>query len=972
MFIWIDGQAFQSPSRFRGIGRYILELLKAIKRNHPDVEMAMSFNAAMPNEVMIARGIVKDLIPAKNIHLWEGLRTDGEGVEGHTERLQLSEQLLAFHVASLRPDLAISASPFEGGNNFCVPLTGAYGHDYPIAGIFYDAIPYRYPDLYLANDIAFSYYKRRLFAHGNFDLNLSISDFSNNELIDILEKNNSVPIYAGLSEHFLEQKTKVSNSAALVEALGVNDPYLLYVGELDWRKNYLVIAEALSKCVSKKAKKIKLVIAGGKYQPGIDEMRKRWQESKLNPSNLIFLGHVSDEDLVALYKSAEVLIQPSLMEGFGLTALEGIACNTPVLVANAGALPEVIDCEEALFHPEKPEELSYLIDKLFTDSTFAELLILKSKPSLERYTWDRSSDLAIGAIKNTVETYKKERSAPRSPDQIAIESLAKLKLSKSVIANGLARAILESEKPRSGTLIDVSSTALIDHRTGIQRVVYSISKNLTSNREVSNYSLMSCHSIGRFKKTDLNATGKFKVGSDRKALDLNESERVLMLDGSWDYLEKHWQALMDFYLRGGEIVYVLYDLVPLRAPAYCLEGVPAVYNKWFLAALEIATGFVCISKAVADNLIKVIEGLGCSRSIKVSYWTLGADLIDLSPEKSINLTSAGSTSSASHFLMVGTIEPRKGYDFALQVFSDLWKQGHKFQLTILGKEGWSSEATVKKIESHPQFNKLLNWKRQVTDEEIAQLYAKSDALVSTSHIEGFGLPVVEAAFYKCPAIVPDIAVFRGIANSATTLFYEQADAKSLAETLLSFRKQKSSLSKAFKKTQSTVLTWEASAKQLSEVIEKETWYYHYIPKDTLKNSRQALNLNCETIVHQHQVSFDLLQVSDPIPAADERFYTCTIQVINRGDVTLSSIGPAHNAHLGVFLGIRSIEDDGSLLDYPGNRTKIPSVLIPNLTYYLSVKLKREDYEAGRAFKVQFVQEAHAWYEENVVIQKPRA
>jgi len=89
MQIWIDGQAFQSPSRFRGIGRYIIELLKAIKKNHSDIELMMSFNAAMPNDVCIARNLVKDIIPARNIFLWEGVKTDGEGVEGYTDRIKL-------------------------------------------------------------------------------------------------------------------------------------------------------------------------------------------------------------------------------------------------------------------------------------------------------------------------------------------------------------------------------------------------------------------------------------------------------------------------------------------------------------------------------------------------------------------------------------------------------------------------------------------------------------------------------------------------------------------------------------------------------------------------------------------------------------------------------------------------------------------------------------------------------------------
>jgi glycosyltransferase involved in cell wall biosynthesis len=66
--------------------------------------------------------------------------------------------------------------------------------------------------------------------------------------------------------------------------------------------------------------------------------------------NLKILGHVSDRALVELYVKARAVIQPSLMEGFGLTALEAMSCGAPVIAASAGALPEVVGVPEALFN----------------------------------------------------------------------------------------------------------------------------------------------------------------------------------------------------------------------------------------------------------------------------------------------------------------------------------------------------------------------------------------------------------------------------------------------------------------------------------------------------------------------------------------------------------------------------------------------------------------------------------------------
>lgn len=968
MKIWVDGQAFQSPSRFRGIGRYILELLKAIKKNHQNVEMMMSFNASMPNKVFIAKNIVKDLISEDNIFLWEGVKTDGEGVEGYTDRIKLSEQLLAYHVACLKPDLALSASPFEGGNNFCVPLTSSFGHNYPVAGIFYDAIPYRYPELYLGNDIAYNYYMRRLFCHKNFDLNLSISDFSHNEIVSILNENNSVPIYAGISEHFLNLKVASENDRKIVDELGVSGEYLLYVGELDWRKNYLLIADALQHCTNNTTCSVQLVIAGGKYQPGIDKMKERWITNGLQPNNLIFLGHVSDEELVALNKSATALIQPSLMEGFGLTALEGIACETPVLVADAGALPEVVDCKEALFHPQRPQELSNLIDRLLVEEPFREHLLSQSRLSLNRYTWDKSSTLAVNAMAAAVRKFRDSSQEAINPKSIVVRELQSLKINKSEMAQGLVLAEPHQQKCRVGTFVDVSSTALIDHRTGIQRVVYSISKNLVGGRKAEEFSLLSCNSSEGFRKVQLKKDGNFKINRSNEAIDLNDSERVLMLDGSWDYLEEHLPRLRDFHLRGGEVIYVLYDLVPFRAPAYCLDGVPDVYNKWFIAALEIADGFICISKAVSDNLEKVLVGMEFSRPIKISYWTLGADLIDLNSKVNSKLISNYEGQSKNDFLMVGTIEPRKGYDFALKAFSELWDNGHEVRLTIIGKQGWSSETTVQKIRNHPQFGDRLFWLDNATDRDIADHYKKSDALISASHIEGFGLPVVESAYFKTPAIVPDIPVFRDVANTNSTLFYNPSTPSSLVSAIVNFNDQKKSLLASFEENKYEVLSWEESAEQLVGKVLCDDWYCNYKPKSNLKNSDKIATLNCVGKINPDQVSFEFLQVSDLEPSGDDRFYKCTIKTISRSKLVLSSKGPAMNEHLGVFLGTRIIQEDGTLVDYPGNRSSIPLVMVPDLAYYISVKIDKEELQAGRSFQVQFIQENHMWYEDKIILE----
>jgi hypothetical protein len=69
MRLWIDGQCLQTASRLRGIDRYVTELVRAIAENHPEVELLMSFNASMPNEALLARQAVSDIIDPANLHV---------------------------------------------------------------------------------------------------------------------------------------------------------------------------------------------------------------------------------------------------------------------------------------------------------------------------------------------------------------------------------------------------------------------------------------------------------------------------------------------------------------------------------------------------------------------------------------------------------------------------------------------------------------------------------------------------------------------------------------------------------------------------------------------------------------------------------------------------------------------------------------------------------------------------------------
>ena len=122
------------------------------------------------------------------------------------------------------------------------------------------------------------------------------------------------------------------------------------------------------------------------------------------------------------------------------------------------------------------------------------------------------------------------------------------------------------------------------------------------------------------------------------------------------------------------------------------------------------------------------------------------------------------------FLMVGTLEPRKGYRHIIDAFSRLWLGGLDVNLVIVGKVGWNIDVLVRTLKSHQELGKRLIWLQGVSDEYLERIYAGSTALIAASEGEGFGLPIIEAAQHGLPVILRDIPVFREVAGEAAFYF----------------------------------------------------------------------------------------------------------------------------------------------------------------------------------------------------------
>lgn len=949
MRLWIDGQCLQTSSRLRGIGRYVTELVRAIADNHPEVELLMSFNASIPNEALLAREAVGDIIDPANLHVWHSAVRGGEATEGYTPERHLSELAIAHHVNCLAPDVAVSASPFEGARDLAVPLLPERGCTGPIASIFYDAIPFRYKERYLTQALFRAYYLRRLNAHPGFSDNFCISNFSKSELQSVHSGVNAVNIAAGASRNFSEIAKPASGDHVDLGA------FVLYVGGLDWRKNVSAIVRAFGHIDQVWPRNdLKLVLAGDAPTLLLNEIVESWKKLGLDSDRLVCLAHVSDEQLVSLYKHARVLVQPSFMEGFGLTALEAIYCGTLVVAARAGALPEVVGADELLFDPAEPQQLADLLVRLLRGDTLgSETLLKKLQKQAAQFTWKRSAAVAV------------ERLAMLTQEGVRVGIAGSRKriaqiLNDSEVDREVAARCLALSEPTSSPrrlLIDATSTVRIDHKSGIQRVVKKTCAALADHALETTVERM-------FIFCD-DGLGWFAVDGSTLEQPQKRQQRplavagdiMLMLDSSWEFHNLYWKDWRACRLRGGEVISCLYDLVPLKMPAMCDPGMPSVFAQWFRAALTWSTGFVCISRAVADELLMLLKAIEHPRSMKIGYWQLGADFLG-----AVETSSTGSNSALHrpHFLMVGTLEPRKGHRVALDAFDKLWAEGVDATLTIVGKTGWGIDHLVERIKHHPELGRRLVWRESVHDAELTRLYASCDALIAASFAEGFGLPIVEAGHFGKPVLASDIPVFREIGTSAAEAhFFQLGNSTELANAVkefLSASRRRTTVSPC-----PTWPTWSESASQLENVVLGPNWYRIYEPR--IKKPFSPLSdlslISIENPLTEADRSHRLELIEGPYSSEDGLNLKIVVTVTNMSSKVWSSVAKQGGA---VALSYHLYGKDGAGIQYDNPRTYIPFVHCPGETIYLAINVPTSWKGRGATFvDIELVQGQVGWF-----------
>ena len=323
---------------------------------------------------------------------------------------------------------------------------------------------------------------------------------------------------------------------------------------------------------------------------------------------------------------------------------------------------------------------------------------------------------------------------------------------------------VHGERPR--LLVDVSAILRHDAKTGIQRVVRAVWSELKaqSSDELEVLPVYATRKQGYcFAPVEFLDGKSAHLGSE--TVSVRPGDKFLGLDLSAHLLPDYRRQLKTWRAFGASIHLIVYDTLPLQRPDWFSSASAGNFRRWFDVLVHEADQAICISDQVARDLRARLNSAPVARRPSINRLHMGSDIAATRPSQGLcddERRLLDKYRFRPAILMVGTVEPRKGYDAAIAAFEYLWRtqSSDAPDLVIIGKGGWKTTALQEYIRAHPESGKRLHWLDRVTDEGLCLFYEACRGVFMASRGEGFGLPLVEAAMHHRHVLARDLPVFR--------------------------------------------------------------------------------------------------------------------------------------------------------------------------------------------------------------------
>lgn len=692
-----------------------------------------------------------------------------------------------------------------------------------VVSMCYDLIPLRYPEWYggQMERLARHFFRMAQVA----DHVMCISECTRRDLVELLaETGVRVPSTSvvQLGCDSVVAPSSVASHPEIRRLMEQKSRYVLYVSTLEVRKNHHVLLDALEQLRQQKSSGYPLLVFVGMRGWQHEKIAERVGSDAFLQRQVRLVIDASDADLSLLYQHCEFTVYPSLYEGWGLPVAESLEWGKCCIAAHTSSIPEVGGGLVEYLEPADVTGWAQAIDRYWTDG---ERRIQQQNEIVQTFQprrWEEfSHEVHSLCLQPNELLVRQDQSIANPPHRSAFRAVA------AELAQIAAE--VESELHRAVTrqlLVDVTNIAEMDARTGIQRVVRGILIGLLrsppAGYRIEPYWVHEGECL-YLPRVAAELTGYHAEGNEGERVVVQPGDHVLGL-GSFDLPLLSpivSDELKEMRRRGATIDFVVYDTLPLDFPESFQSGMVRFYTRWLSVVARHGDGLVCISHAVADDVLRQLHHRQLPRhgTLSLRYFHCGADLAGSAPTMGMSdaiESFLAKTAPEQNFLTVSTIEPRKCHEQMLEAFEQLWERGHEVNLVIVGRKGWNVEPLAQRLLQHPMQGRRLFWFNGVSDQGLAAIYGACRVLIAASKAEGFGLPLIEAAVHGLALICRDIPVFREVAGDHAFYFTgnqgEQL-AASMEEWIALNERGSAPPSRGLR-----WLTWQQSADQLADVV----------------------------------------------------------------------------------------------------------------------------------------------------------
>ena len=748
MRIVIDLQGAQTQSRYRGIGRYSVAFAKAIARNRGPHEVLIVLSGLFPETIEPLKQEFAGLVGTEQILVWNAPARISAQLPDRSWHRSVAALVREDFIRSLHADVVHITSLFEGYVDDGVASIGLLPATHLVSVSLYDLIPLLNPKQYLdGNALYKQFYLGQLEFLKAASLKLAISQFARQESLDTLTWDGArvVNVSTAVDDHFVPLKVSDAQLAQLQASYGITKPFVMYTGGADERKNLPRLIEAFAKIPARVRSQYQLVLAG-KMPPQYERRFKAVAKGVgLNQADLVFTGYVSDTDLVLLYNACALFVFPSWHEGFGLPALEAMACGRPVICSNSTSLVEVMAWDEAMFDPMDVQAIASKITHALTDAVFCEQLRANAKKRVPLFSWDHSGKAAITAFEA-----QKNLPAPCSELSWPDLSLSIKKQTNELVAAiaNLPNAPLESIEQ---TLLQLARSLDLNHR-----VVRDFFRPQLAGNELvwrlegpfdSSYSLAL---VNRELARALSELGhEVLLHSTEGSGDFEPNPTFLKHNPDLAQMHERTKTKLSQSVQVTSRFTYPPRVADLDSPLNLVHGYAweesGFPREWvnhfndYLQGISVCSQFV--KKVLIDNGVNIpisVMGLG------VDHWER------IVPDHSLKITA-----KPFRFLHVSSGFPRKGLDALFMAYGNAFTSDDPVSLVVktfpnphnLVHE-WLADARAQ-FTHYPEVV-LLN--DELSDAQLKALHEQCHALVAPSRAEGFGFPLAEAMLSHLPVI----------------------------------------------------------------------------------------------------------------------------------------------------------------------------------------------------------------------------